>query len=93
METERIIVIQRRLKLSRRVCADCGTEFTGWGRQRFCSPNCQKRADYAVHAEQRRAARRTRYRRQREDAPVVRTDIGTATPDEAVLENQTGVDQ
>jgi predicted nucleic acid-binding Zn ribbon protein len=62
----RVVYIRRRLVLTPRTCAQCGTAFEGWGRQRFCSKACQRRWDYRRHAEQRRAARRERYRRDRE---------------------------
>ncbi len=65
MATERVIMVRRRLKLSRRTCAACGRTFDGWGRQRFCTPTCQKRWDYHAHADKRREARRERHRRQR----------------------------
>jgi tRNA(Ile2) C34 agmatinyltransferase TiaS len=66
MESERIINLQRRLKLWERTCAQCGQTFQGWGVQRFCSPPCQRRWDYHQHVEKRRATRRAYYRRQRE---------------------------
>jgi predicted nucleic acid-binding Zn ribbon protein len=62
----RVVYIRRRLVLTPRTCAVCGAAFEGWGRQRFCSKACQRRWDYRRHAEQRRAARRERYRRDRE---------------------------
>jgi hypothetical protein len=62
--TEKIVYAERRLKLTPRTCAACGHSFHGWGRQRFCSPTCQKRWDYHQHAEQRRTARRARYQEQ-----------------------------
>lgn len=65
MESERIIHVQRRLRLSPRTCATCGTTFAGWGRQRFCSPACRRRKDYEVHAEARKQARRDYYERQK----------------------------
>ena len=64
--SERVITVERRLKLSERTCAVCGHTFEGWGRARFCSRACQNRWDYEQHAEQRRAERRERYRRQKE---------------------------
>ena len=66
MESERIITVERRLKLTPRTCAVCGREFPGWGRQRFCGKPCQRKADYQRHADQRRANRREVYKRQKE---------------------------
>ena len=66
METERVIHVERRLKLDPRACAVCGTSFSGWGRQRFCSPSCRRRKDYEIHAEARRQARRESYQRQKQ---------------------------
>ncbi len=66
METERLITVQRTLKLTPRACAVCGREFPGWGRQRFCSKPCQRKCDYRQHAEARRANRREYYQRQKE---------------------------
>ena len=54
METERVIHVERRLKLSPRTCAVCGTTFSGWGRQKFCLPACRRRADYQAHADARK---------------------------------------
>jgi hypothetical protein len=39
-------------------CAVCGTAFTGKAHARYCSPACRTRADYARHADQRRASKR-----------------------------------
>ena len=63
---ERVITVERRLKLTERTCAVCGRTFDGWGRARFCSRPCQNRWDYGLHAERRRESRRERYRRQKE---------------------------
>ena len=63
---ERVIIVERRLQLTERTCAVCGRTFEGWGRARFCSRTCQNRWDYGQHAEQRRAERRERYWRQRD---------------------------
>ncbi len=67
---ERVITVERRLKLTERTCAVCGRTFEGWGRAHFCSRRCQNRWDYGQHAEQRRAERRERYRRQKEQQAV-----------------------
>jgi hypothetical protein len=66
MGAERVIVIERRLRLTPRTCAVCGREFPGWGRQRYCGKGCQRRADYERHAEARRAGRRAYYEEQHE---------------------------
>ena len=63
---ERTILVERRLRYTPRSCAVCGTAFEGWGPARFCSVACKRRADYAAHAEDRRAKRRARYRRQQD---------------------------
>ena len=66
MDDTKRVIFRRTMTLTPRKCASCGKDFYGWGRQRFCSPRCQKRWDYHEHAEQRRAAKRERYRRDRE---------------------------
>ena len=66
MDAERVITVERRLKLTPRTCAVCGREFPGWGRQRFCGKPCQRKFDYQRHADQRRANRREVYRRQKQ---------------------------
>ena len=53
-------------KREERVCVVCGTTSVGTARRRYCSAACRLKADYARHAEQRKAARRERYRRERE---------------------------
>jgi hypothetical protein len=63
MNNERVVIVERHLKLTPRVCVVCGQGYSGWGRQRFCSKPCQRRWDYLQHAEQRRANRRDYYRR------------------------------
>ena len=70
MDTERVVTVQRRLKLTPRTCAVCGRDFPGWGRQRFCSKPCQRKWDYRRHADVRRANRRKYYRR-RKDQPTL----------------------
>ena len=65
MESERVIQVERRLRLTPRTCAICGTTFSGWGQQKFCSPACRRRSDYEAHAEARRLARRHQYERQK----------------------------
>jgi hypothetical protein len=39
-------------------CVVCGTPFSGKAHARYCSPACRTRADYARHADQRRASKR-----------------------------------
>ena len=63
--TERVVVVERRLKLTPRRCAVCGQEFLGWGRARFCGLACQRRWDYQQHRDERRAKRRARYQAQK----------------------------
>ncbi len=64
--SEKVITVQRRLKLTPRTCVVCSREFPGWGRQRFCGKPCQRKWDYRQHAEARRANRREYYRRQKD---------------------------
>jgi len=66
MDTEKLIMVQRRLKLTPRTCATCGSAFPGWGRQRFCSKPCHRKWDYRQHAEARRANRREYYQRHKD---------------------------
>jgi hypothetical protein len=60
----RLIAAQRRIEP--RSCLVCGTEVMATVRRRYCSNSCVQKAAYARHAEKRRAARRERYRRQRQ---------------------------
>ncbi len=62
---ERVITATRKVRLVEKSCAHCGQPFFGRSFQRFCSQLCKRRADYAAHAERRRAARREKYRRER----------------------------
>jgi hypothetical protein len=62
----RLVAAQRRIE--QRTCAVCGTEVPGTVRRRYCSNSCVQKAAYARHAQKRRAARRERYRRQREQS-------------------------
>lgn len=48
-----------------KVCRRCGIEYQGATRSKFCSARCQQRADYAAHAEGRRAAKRAQHRAKR----------------------------
>ena len=66
MGGERVITVERRLKLTARTCAICGRPFEGWGQQRYCDTPCRRRADYERHGDKRRATRRERYRRQQQ---------------------------
>jgi len=54
----------RRRRVSR-ICVVCGTEFVGTVRALYCSRACASRANYAKHAERRRAERREHYWRQK----------------------------
>jgi hypothetical protein len=51
-----------------RVCEVCGTEVIATTRRRYCSSSCSLKADYARHAEDRKAKRRARYQRQKGEA-------------------------
>jgi len=51
-----------------RVCQVCGTEVIATTRRLYCSPLCRLKADYARHAEARKAKRRARYHRQKEES-------------------------
>ena len=62
-QQERVRTIVRREPLMDKTCPICGREFTGLGRQTFCSIACANRASYRRHAERRRTERRERYRR------------------------------
>ena len=46
----------------------CGTEVIATTRRLYCSPLCRLKADYARHAEARKAKRRARYHRQKEES-------------------------
>ena len=65
MGSERVVVVEHHLRYTDRTCAICGQQFQGWGRARFCSAACRRKADYQAHAEDRRAKRRARYGRQK----------------------------
>ena len=66
VQGERLITVTRRERLYEKVCPICGRTFTGLARQRYCTPTCVRKADYARHAAARREARRSRYRRERD---------------------------
>jgi hypothetical protein len=51
-----------------RVCVVCGTEVVATTRRQYCSTLCRLKADYARHAEDRKAKRRARYQRQKEES-------------------------
>lgn len=55
--------LQRR---ERKVCAQCGKEFEGLKRAKYCSHVCVVAAYWARNREKLNAARRERYRRQKE---------------------------
>ena len=67
MNEDKVMVVERRYRLTRRTCVVCGQRFHGWGRQRFCSKPCQRHWDYRQHVESRREKRRARYARQKEE--------------------------
>ena len=69
MPSEKVITLERRIKLTPRACAVCGRPFDGWGQQRYDSEECRGRADYQRHAESRRDKRRARYHRRAEQQP------------------------
>lgn len=56
----------RHLKIETKTCPQCGGTFEGIRKRKFCSPACQKKADYDRHAEQYRQTRMQRYRTERE---------------------------
>ena len=60
---ERIVV--HRILTAEKVCAVCGRTFEGVSKQLYCSKVCQRKADYGNHADDRRAARRARYQREK----------------------------
>lgn len=66
--SERVINVTRRVQLVEHTCPVCGQAFTGPSWQLYDKLACNKRAEYARHAEQRREARRAKYRRQKDAA-------------------------
>ena len=62
-EAGRIIAALRRTEP--RHCEVCGAVTIGTTRRKYCSDACRLRADYARHAERRKAERRERYQRQK----------------------------
>ncbi len=69
MPQVRRYVVVRREALLEKVCPVCGMAFEGLSRRRYCSRACLNRANYLRHGDQKRAARRARYRRQKEQHP------------------------
>ena len=67
MNSDDVLIVERRYRLSPRTCSVCGRGFHGWGRQRFCSTACRRRWDYQQHAEERRAKRRGHYARRQQE--------------------------
>lgn len=61
---ERVTIVTRREKIFDKECAFCGTPFQGLARRKYCSQLCGVKASYRRHAEERRAERRARYRKQ-----------------------------
>ena len=49
------------VKLTERICPQCGKKFEGWGKQTYCSKLCSNKAAYDRNAEQYRATRRAKY--------------------------------
>lgn len=68
--SERVVLVTRHLPLVDKTCPVCGHRFTGPSWRLYDAPACQKRADYARHAEKRRAARRMKYRKQTGKEPL-----------------------
>jgi hypothetical protein len=66
---ERVVTVTRRLPLTTKVCPVCGKTFTGLSWRRYDTSACARRSDYARHADQRRAARREKYRREKGQPP------------------------
>ena len=66
VEARKRVIVRREL-VEDKTCPICGRAFEGLKRQRFCSINCANRASYARHAEKRRAEKREKYRRQRQE--------------------------
>ena len=60
-------LVRRREPLVDKACPVCGGGFRGLGRRRYCSRQCQQRAYYVRRADERRAARRERYRSQKQE--------------------------
>lgn len=56
-------------KTAKKVCAFCGAEFERMSYSKYCSPACKSKADYARHAEVRRASRRAKYAREKDAQP------------------------
>ena len=56
-------LVHRREPLVEKACPVCGRGFRGLGRRRYCGQQCQQRAYYLRRGDERRAARRARYRR------------------------------
>jgi tRNA(Ile2) C34 agmatinyltransferase TiaS len=61
----RTITVTRRLRLSRKICQQCGAPFEGTAVQKHCSRRCSQILSYRRHAEARRAARRGKYHQQK----------------------------
>jgi hypothetical protein len=61
-------LVRRREPLVDKACPVCGRGFRGLGRRRYCSRQCQQRAYYLRRGDERREARRERYRRGKEAA-------------------------
>lgn len=59
------IQVMREYVVEEKRCPQCGKQFEGIKTAKFCSSTCLKQADYAKHAETRRAKRREAYQEQR----------------------------
>lgn len=58
----------RRLRLEEKTCPQCGASFQGVKIKKFCSRECQRKADYERNAATYRAARVEKYRQQKQQA-------------------------
>ena len=51
----------RRFQLEEKTCPQCGKQFEGVKKRKYCSRACQAKADYERHADEYRMARVKKY--------------------------------
>jgi endogenous inhibitor of DNA gyrase (YacG/DUF329 family) len=64
------ITYTRRVPIEQKTCPQCSKTFAGVKQRRFCSRQCQAKADYTRHAEEYRQQRMEKYRKRPHPKPI-----------------------
>ncbi len=62
----------RVLVVEEKTCPQCGKQFEGVRKRKFCSLPCQRKANYARHGEVYRAKCMEKYRQQKQQSTQVK---------------------